>query len=89
MKIKDIYTEVPGLGTLYVTKDGTSGEYRIDTETLNDEIQRYIETVAAHEDVQKLMETERLEYQRAVQSDALLQEALEDLRKAYEDGTGN
>lgn len=87
MKIKDIYTEVPGLGTLCVEKDGTSGEYRIDTEALKDEIKQYIETVAAHEDVRKLMEIERREYKRAVQSDALLRESLEDLKKAYEDNT--
>ena len=27
MKVKDIYTKIPGLGTLYIEKDGTSGEY--------------------------------------------------------------
>ncbi len=89
MKIKDIYTEVPGLRTLYVIKDGTSGKYRIYTEALDHETQQYIKTVAAHEDVQKLMEKENQEYKKAVQSDALLREALADLRKAYEDGTGN
>ena len=45
MKIKDIYTVVPGLGTLYVVKDGTSGTYQIHTEELDDRTEDYIETV--------------------------------------------
>lgn len=84
MKIKDIYTVVPGLGTLYVVKDGTSGTYQIHTEELDDRTEDYIETVAAHEDVQVMMEESRKEYQKAVQSDALLREALSDLKQAYE-----
>lgn len=87
MKIKDIYTVVPGLGTLYVVKDGTSGVYQIHTEELDDRTENYIETVAAHEDVQTVMEESRSEYQKAVQSDALLQEALLDLKQAYENST--
>ena len=70
MKIKDIYTVVPGLGTLYVVKDGTSATYQIHTEELDDRTEDYIETVAAHEDVQVMMEESRKEYQKAVQSDA-------------------
>lgn len=89
MKIKDIYTVVPGLGTLYVVKDGTSGAYQIHTEELDDRTENYIETVAAHEDVQTVMEESRSEYQEAVQSDALLQEALLDLKQAYENSTGS
>ena len=40
--------------------------------------------MAAHEDVQVMMEESRKEYQKAVQSDALLREALSDLKQAYE-----
>ena len=89
MKIKDIYTIVPGLGTLYVVKDGTGGTYQIHTEELDDRTEDYIEAVAAHEDVQTVMEESRSEYQKAVQSDALLQEALLDLKQAYENSTGS
>lgn len=89
MKIRDIYTEVPGLSTLYLEKNGTSGEYQIDTEELDDRTEAYIEALAKHEDVQTLMEESRNEYQQAVQSDALLQEALLDLQNAYEDSTGS
>lgn len=89
MKIRDIYTEVPGLSTLYLEKNGTSGEYQIDTEELDDRTEAYIEILAKHEDVQTLMEESRNEYQQAVQSDALLQEALLDLQNAYEDSTGS
>ena len=81
---KDIYTVVPGLGTLYVVKDGTSGTYQIHTEELDDRTEDYIETVAVHKDVQVMMEESRKEYQKAVQSDALLREALSDLKQAYE-----
>ena len=73
-----------GLGTLYVVKDRTSGTYQIHTEELDDRTEDYIETVAAHEDVQVMMEESRKEYQKAVQSDALLREALSDLKQAYE-----
>lgn len=89
MKIKDIYTIVPGLSTLYVVKDGTSGTYQIHTEELDDRTEAYIEAVAAHQDVQAVMEESRSEYQKAVQSDALLQEALLDLQRAYENSTGS
>ena len=46
--------------------------------------QNTIETVAVHKDVQVMMEESRKEYQKAVQSDALLREALSDLKQAYE-----
>ena len=51
MKIKDIYTEVPGLGTLYVTKD-SQGNYQITQQVKNKEIRAYINRIAEHEDVQ-------------------------------------
>ena len=77
MKIKDIYTEVPGLGTLYVKKD-SQGNYQI---TIN--------RIAEHEDVQALMNQTHESYQKAVGSDALLKEALDDLKDAYENSIGN
>jgi hypothetical protein len=45
--------------------------------------------VAQHEDVQKLMTKTQKAYQEAVRSDALLQEALLDLKNAYENSTGS
>ena len=86
MKIRDIYTEVPGLGTLYVAK-GEDGVYRVESKTDDAEIQDYVKTIAAHDDVQALMEQIRTDYANAVASDAILQEALEDLKNAYEDSS--
>ena len=88
MKIKDIYTEVPGLGTLYVTKD-SQGNYQITQQVKKEEIRAYINRIAGHEDVQTLMDQTHEDYQNAVNSDALLREALDDLKRAYEDSTGN
>ncbi len=84
MKIKDIYTEVPGLETLFVAKDGTSGEYRIDKEGLDEQTGKFIKSVAEHEDVQTLLTQSRNDYKTAVESDALLREALIDLKNAYD-----
>ena len=55
MKIKDIYTKVPGLETLYVRRDNRSGTYRILTEHLDEDTKDYIQTVARHEDVRELL----------------------------------
>ena len=87
MKIKDIYTEVPGMGTLYVAKD-EDGECHINAK-VEEEISSYIQTIAGHEDVQALMSETQEAYYEAVQSDALLQEALNDLKDAYENSTGS
>ena len=84
MKIKDIYTKVPGLETLYVEEDHKSGEFRILTEHLDEDTKDYIQTVAGHEDVRELLAQMEEEYQEALASDALLKESLEDLKKAYE-----
>ena len=84
MKIRDIYTEVPGLGTLYVAK-GEDGVFRVESKTADAEIQDYVKIIAVHNDVQALMEQIRTDYANAVASDAILQEALEDLKNAYED----
>ena len=54
MKIKDIYTEVPGLGTLYVKKD-SQGNYQITQEVKKKEVREYINRIAENEDVQDLM----------------------------------
>ena len=88
MKIKDIYTEVPGLGTLYVKKD-SQGNYQITQQVKKKEIREYINRIAEHEDVQALMNQTHESYQKGVGSDALLKEALDDLKDAYENSIGN
>lgn len=88
MKIKDVYTEVPGLVTLYLYQD-ESGAWKVEPEAESEELQTYIDTIAAHEDVQTLLNQTQTAYQEAVQSDALLEEALTDLKNAYEDSTGS
>ena len=85
MKIKDIYTEVPGLGTLFASRNQADNEYRIGTEKPNGQDQDYVRLLTEHEDVKKLFDRTEEEYYTAVQSDALLREALEDLEKAYSD----
>ncbi len=86
MKIKDIYTKVPGLGTLYVTEDSSEG-YQVSATVDDEKVKSYIQVIAGHEDVQALMEETQGAYHEAAQSDALLQEALADLKNAYEDST--
>lgn len=87
MKIKDIYTEVPGLATLYVSKDEKSGQYRIDTEALTEQESEYVQVITGHTDVQEMLRQAEDEFNLAVRSDALLREALTDLKEAYGDGT--
>ena len=84
MKIKDIYTEVPGLGTLYVGKDSEIGEYIVDPRPEEKDIQECVSTLASHDDIESLMSQIQTDYANAVASDALLEEALQDLKEAYE-----
>lgn len=84
MKIKDIYTEVPGLGTLYVGKDSEIGEYIVDPRPEEKDIQECVSTLASHDDIESLMSQIQTDYANAVASDALLEEALQDLEEAYE-----
>lgn len=88
MKIRDVYTRVPGLGTVYVTEDA-DGKCQVDAQVEDDEIKAYVDLLTGHEDVQTLFQETQSAYQQAVQSDALLQEALLDLKQAYEDSTGS
>lgn len=87
MKIQDIYTEIPGLGTLYVEQDEESGQYEIKSGEAAG-IKDYAAEISAHEDVQNLFAEVNAEYAEAVASDALLREALSDLRDAYEGSAG-
>lgn len=88
MKIRDIYTAVPGLGTMYIRQDQKNGEYKVQSGSVDAKTEAYIEMMAEQQDVQALLTDTESEYRKAVQSDALLQEALEDLKNAYEDSTG-
>lgn len=87
MKIKDIYTKVPGLGTFYIEKNGTSGEYEIKPDPGKESFRTYVALLGSHEDVKTLLEETNTAYEAAVNSDALLREALLDLKNAYEDGS--
>ena len=49
----------------------------------DEKVKSHIQKIAAHEDVQALMAETQDAYRKAVQSDALLQEALADLEDAY------
>ena len=88
MKIKDIYTGVPGLGTLYVEKNKESGKYHVSQTVEDDKLKSSVEEVAGQDDVDKLLADTTSQYHSAVESDALLREALADLKNAYEDSTG-
>lgn len=88
MKIKDIYTGVPGLGTLYVEKNKESGKYHVSQSVEDKELKNSVREVAGQDDVKKLLDETSAQYQSAVESDALLREALADLKNAYEDSTG-
>lgn len=90
MKIKDIYTKVPGLGTLYILREDMEGElYRIEMDKHSPEVKQCVAALSKHEDVQKLLAEVNARYEQAVNSDALLKEALADLKNAYESQTGS
>ena len=81
MKIKGIYTPVPGLGTLYVeqTPDGTT---KVEAQAEDADTRQAVTAVTAHEDVRGLFRQVEDAYNQAVSSDALLAEALSDLQNA-------
>lgn len=85
MKIKDIYTEVPGLGILFAEREGEDGAYKLSKSEPEGQTKEYVGLLAEHEDVKALFQEAEEEYQRAVGSDALLQEAITDLEKASEE----
>ena len=81
MKIKGIYTEVPGLDTFYATVDA-DGQWQVTDEILTEEEKHAVQTVSEHTDVKELVAQTENEYETAVASDAILREALADLEKA-------
>ena len=84
MKIKGIYTLVPGLGTLYVregkTEDGSV--YQIAEKAGDEEEKRVVDILLQQEDVRQLFEQVQEEYEQALASDAMLRERLADLQNA-------
>ena len=86
MKIPEIYTTAPGLDSLYVYEDSEK-ELCISTDVNTDELKGLVSELVAHEDVQALLDNVKQEYQEAVESDAMLAEALEDLIAAYKQNT--
>lgn len=86
MKIKDIYTPVPGLGTLYLETDADDGQIHVISEVDDEAVSSLISAVAVHEDVQALVSSVQMRYEEALLSDSLLKEALDGLKQAYEQG---
>ena len=86
MKIRDIYTMVPGLGTLYLEED-EEHNWQVASKSGDEEVQEYVSDIVTHKDVKKLMSGIQTDYANAVASDALLAEALNDLKNAYENQT--
>lgn len=83
MKIQDIYTYVPGLGTFYA-KEEEDGGFKLDSQVEDTGLQQYIACVTQHEDAKRLFHMVEQQYARAVRSDAMLAEALMDLQNAAE-----
>lgn len=78
MKIKGIYTAVPGLGTLYVERDA-KGAFCVNAKVTEKEQRELIMRIAEHEDVKRLFEEVQRAYEEALRSDAMLSEVLQDL----------
>lgn len=86
MKIRDIYTLVPGLGTLYLEED-ENHSWQVVSKSGDEEVQEFVNDIVTHEDVRELMSGIQTDYAEAVASDAMLAEALNDLKNAYENQT--
>lgn len=86
MKIRDIYTMVPGLGTLYLEEDDKH-DFQVASKSGDEEVQEYVNDIVTHKDVRELMSGIQTDYADAVSSDAMLAEALSDLKNAYENQT--
>lgn len=81
MKIKQVYTELPGVGTLYITeKDGKNFQVRV--KQLDRQEIDHIKLLAGQHDVKALLEKSRRQYQTTLKSDALLAESVKELQKA-------
>lgn len=88
MKIKDIYTEVPGLATLYAVRDEKGGQYRILTEPPEGQDKEYVDLLTEHTDIKQMLENAEQEFDLALRSDAILRESLDDLKNAYSVSAG-
>ena len=53
----------------------------------DEEVQEYVNEIVTHKDVRELMSGIQTDYAEAVASDAMLAEALRDLKDAYENQT--
>jgi len=84
MNIPGIYTKVPGLETLFVYEDYEQS-LCISTEIQSEQQQEEVSAVVTHEDVQALFAQVENEFQQAVASDAMLEQALSDLQAAYKE----
>lgn len=87
MKIRGIYTEVPGLATFYIKKSEDEMQMIMNPEDYD--VQRYIARLTRHRDVQNLFRQVNEDYNQALQSDALLRETLGELQSAYRSSDDN
>ena len=83
MKIKDIDTKVPGLGTLYL-EENVKGELSLIRHVKDENVNTLARELMQHQDVQALTSMVKERYAAAFDSDIALREAVQDLRKAYE-----
>lgn len=83
MKIKDINTKIPGLGTLYLEED-EKGELSLIRHVKDENVNTLVRELMQHQDVQALTSLVKERYTAAFDSDIALREAVRDLRKAYE-----
>lgn len=87
MKVKDIYTSVPGLGTLYL-KRNEKEVVSINSQVGEAKLKSYIQMITQHEDVKELFQSVQEAYAEAVASDAMLAEAVKDLESAVQEKDG-
>lgn len=68
MKIRGIETPVPGMGTFYVSRK-QDGKYSLSNGTYDSSVQEEIQKAAEDEEVKRLAENTRKEYEKAQKSD--------------------
>ena len=73
--------KIRGIETLYAVKD-KDGKFDIQAEISDEQIQTIIEEVSAQADVQELFAQVEADYEQALGSDAMLAQAVEDLKNA-------
>ena len=79
MKIRGIETPVPGMGTFYVSRK-QDGKYSLSNGTYDPSVQEEIQKAAEDEEVKRLAENTRKEYEKAQKSDKELDTMLKGMQ---------